>query len=361
MKLRFLSDLVKPFERVSAPGASPGTVLSNPDQPAPVIRVMAYSEDKLEELPLDSLDGLPELAERFDVTWVNVDGLGDADVIAKLGEMFQLHRLALEDVVNTHQRPKVESYEGNLFIVARMVEVEEELDTEQICFFLRDGVLLTFQEGKPGDCLDPVRERLRRASGRIRARGVDYLTYALLDCIIDHYFPVIERYGERLDDLDDELMDSDGDTSIAAIHRFRSELLLLRRSIRPHREAVNSLIRDPFPEISEETRLYLRDCYDHTIQLSEAIDTYRETCSDLRDFHLSAMSNRTNDVMKTLTIIATIFIPLSFIAGVFGMNFEHMPWLDWRYGFEVSMILMVGAAASLVLWFRRKGWFGRTE
>jgi magnesium transporter len=200
----------RPFERVTQPGAVPGTVVAIADEPKPVVRVMAFSNGDLMDETLDSLDDIKGLTDRYAVTWIDVEGLGDADVIHQLGDTFGLHRLALEDVVNVHQRPKVEDYGDHLFIVARMVDLAEQLYTEQICFFVGKAFVLTFQEGRPGDCLDPVRERIRKATGRLRHGGTDYLTYALLDSIVDHYFPVIEAYGERLDQLDDELINSRG-------------------------------------------------------------------------------------------------------------------------------------------------------
>ncbi len=357
MELDLADAIVKPFDRVSPPGATPGTIVAVPEAPKPVIRIIAFSNGDLIDETVDTLDGLTELTNTYEVTWVDIEGLGDARVIHQIGEMFGLHRLALEDVVNVHQRAKVEEYDDYLFIVARMVDASSALQTEQISFFVGAKFLITFQEGKPGDCLDPVRHRLRNASGRLRHGGTDYLAYALLDSIIDHYYPVIESYGERLDELDNDLIDSRGDASIAAIHTFRSELLVLRRAIRPHREAINTLLRESHELIGDEVRLFLRDCYDHTIQLSEAIDTYRETCSDLRDFHLAAIANRTNNVMRTLTIIATIFIPLSFIAGLYGMNFGHIPELHWRYGYFYCLGLMGAVATGLLVWFRRQGWF----
>lgn len=357
MEINLNESIYNPFDRLSPPGAVPGTILTSPTECKPTIHVMAFSNGDLIDEDVDSLEGLKELSDKYAVTWINVEGLGDAEAISQLGELFGLHRLALEDVVNVHQRPKVEEYDDHLFIVARMVDVVGGLQTEQICFFVGEKFVLTFQEGKPGDCLDPVRKRIRDSTGRLRHGGTDYLTYALLDSIIDHYFPVVESFGERLDELDDELINSRGDASIAAIHAFRSELLVLRRAVRPHREAINILLRDSHEIFGEETRIYLRDCYDHTIQLSDAIDTYRETCSDLRDFHLAAISNRTNEAMKTLTVIATIFIPLSFIAGLYGMNFSHMPELHWQYGYPIALGLMGAVASSLLLWFRRKGWF----
>lgn len=346
-----------PFRRKTSPGAAPGTLVAIDGEPEPIIQVMAFSDGDLFEKQVTTVDELTSLTETYRVTWISVEGLGNAGIIEQLGDLFGLHRLALEDVMNPHQRAKVEDYEDFLFIVARMVTNDPQLSTEQICFFLGPKFVVTVQEGNPGHCLGPVRERIRKASGRIRQRGADYLAYALLDSIIDHYFPVLDSLGEDLDQLDDELMNRPGEASISSIHQFRSQLLVLRRSMRPHREAINQLARDPHDLITDETRVFLRDCYDHTIQLGEAIDIYRETCSDLRDYHLSWMSNRTNDVMKTLTIIATIFIPLGFIAGLYGMNFENMPELHSRYGYPIILALMVAIAFGLVYWFKLKGWF----
>lgn len=349
--------ILRPIRRMTSPGSAPGTVVAREGEPEPVIQVMAFSDGELFDKRVESVDELAALTESYRVTWINIEGLGNASIIEQLGEMFGLHRLALEDVMNPHQRAKVEEYDDFLFIVARMVSIDPRLTTEQICFFLGHNFVITVQEGKPGDCLDPVRERIRKGSGRIRHRGADYLTYALLDSIIDHYFPVLDTLGEELDRLDDELMNRPGEASISSIHQFRSQLLVLRRAMRPHREAINQLARDPHELIEDETRIFLRDCYDHTIQLGEAIDIYRETSSDLRDYHLSWMSNRTNDVMKTLTIIATIFIPLGFIAGLYGMNFENMPELHSRYGYPMILALMCAVAFGLVYWFKLKGWF----
>lgn len=349
--------VLQSLRRRNSPGTAPGTVRAIDGEPEPIIQVMAFSDGDLFEKQVTTVDELTSLTETYRVTWINVEGLGNAGVIEQIGELFGLHRLALEDVMNPHQRAKVEDYDDFLFIVARMVTNEPQLATEQICFFLGPKFVITVQEGKPGDCLGPVRERIRKGSGRIRHRGADYLAYALLDSIIDHYFPVLDSLGEELDQLDDELMNRPGEASISSIHQFRSQLLVLRRAMRPHREAVNQLARDPHELITDETRIFLRDCYDHTIQLGEAIDIYRETCSDLRDYHLSCMSNRTNDVMKTLTIIATIFIPLGFIAGLYGMNFENMPELHSQYGYPMILGLMGAVAFGLVYWFKLKGWF----
>ena len=357
MNRRFGDSILRPFARQTPPCATPGSIVTHPDAPKPVITVMAYTSGDLLDETLDSVRGVKDLTEQYDVTWVNVDGLGDGGVLNQLGEMFGLHLLALEDVVNVHQRAKVDDYGQYLFIVARMVHEGARISTEQVSFFVGEKFVLTFQEGKPGDCLDLVRERIRKSGGRLRSGGTGYLTYELLDSVIDHYFPVVESYGERLDKMDEILINTKGRASIADIHSLRSELLELRRALRPHREMVNSLLRDEHQLIDEESRVFLRDCYDHTIQLGDAIDTYRESCSDLRDFHLTALSNRSNDVMKTLTIIATIFIPLGFIAGLYGMNFHDMPELKWRYGYPYALSLMLLTTGGLLLWIHRKGWF----
>jgi magnesium transporter len=223
-----------------------------------------------------------------------------------------------------------------------------------LSIFQTGKFVFTFQE-KKGDCLEPLRVRIREGKGVIRSKGKDYLVYALLDTVFDHYFPVVDWFGERLDEQDESLMNGE-EFSLQDIHRIRSRLLDLRRWLRPNRELLNQLIRDESKHISDDTKVFLRDCYDHVIQLQESIESYREVCSDLRDYHLSAVGNRTNEVMKTLTIVSTIFIPLSFLAGLYGMNFETMPELRWKYGYFMLLGLMASIAIGFFVWFRRKGW-----
>ncbi|MBW3542447.1 MAG: magnesium/cobalt transporter CorA [Planctomycetes bacterium] len=355
--------VTRPFRRRTKPGAAPGTVRVHPDSPKPVVHIIAYGPEQFEERDLENLDELPALLERFAVTWIDVSGLGDADIIRGLGEKFGLHPLALEDVVNVHQRAKVEEYDERLFIVARMVAIEERVETEQISMFLGKNFVLTFQE-RPGDCLEPVRARVRKARSGIRADGIDYLAYALIDAIVDGYFPVLEEFGGRVDALEDDVARRETEDVVARIHQLRSDLLVVRRSIWPHREAVNALLRDRHPLFSDRTRLYLRDCYDHTVQIIDVTENYRDMCSDLRDFHFSQLSIRQNEVMKVLTIIATIFIPLGFIAGVYGMNFDtdvspwNMPELEWFYGYPFALALMAAVAGIMLIFFRRRGWLG---
>lgn len=340
----------------------PGTVVVDPEAPAPKIRVTTYGPDDLVEQEIDSPDQLTSLLQRQPFTWIDVVGLGDADTIRQLGELFQLHQLALEDVVHVHQRPKIEEYDDHLFIVVRDVSMTEHFQTSQIALFLGKDYILTFRENDLADSLEPVRERLRKSKGRIRRAGPDYLAYALIDAVIDGYFPVVEHYGTWIDKLDDQVSSGHPDV-IAQIHQIRSELLVLRKTAWSHREAMNNLLRHSEAMISDETQLFMRDCYDHTVQVLDVLETYRELCADLRDFYFTTIGNRTNDTMKVLTIIATIFIPLSFIAGVYGMNFDsdkspwNMPELKWVYGYPFALGLMGACAASLLYYFWRRGWF----
>jgi len=356
--------LAKPFRRRTQPGAAPGTVAADPAAAAPQIRVIGYGPDSCREEPIEDLDRLPEVLRQHRVTWIDVTGLGDADVIRRLGEIFDLHPLALEDVVNTHQRPKVDDYGEHLYIVARMIVPGPRLETEQVSIFLGKDFLLTFQE-RPGDCFDPVRKRIRTSKGRIRQFGPDFLAYTILDAVIDAYFPVLESIGERLDQLDDKVYtEADRDT-ITQVHELKSDLLQLRRTVWPLRDALSTLIREPDPLVGEETRLFLRDCHDHVVQVIDLVQVCRETCSDLRDVYLSTINNRMSEVMKVLTVIATIFIPLSFIAGLYGMNFDpnaspwNMPELRWRFGYPYALGLMAAVAAGLLWFFWRRRWIGR--
>jgi len=355
-------------KRRTPPGASPGTLTPDPTALRPAIRVIAYDGEHIEEREIADVEELESLVHARPVTWVNVDGLGDLDLIRRLGELFSVHRLALEDVVNLHQRAKVEEYEDHIFIAtrtiaARVVDGAPSLDTEQVTMFLGGDYLLTFHE-RPSDTFDPVRARLRQHLGRIREAGPDYLAYALLDAVIDGYFPVLERYGELVEELEDAAVSQPGAELVTQVHRAKRDLLTLRRAIWPQREMINTLIRDPSSLLSDHTRVYLRDCYDHTIQLMDMVETYREIGSGLIEIYLSSVSTRMNEVMKVLTIIATIFIPLGFIAGLYGMNFNpqaspwNMPELGWYWGYPSALGLMAAVALGLIVYFRLRGWLG---
>ncbi|MEX0715032.1 MAG: magnesium/cobalt transporter CorA [Planctomycetaceae bacterium] len=350
--------------RRTKPGSSPGVIRTDPQAPPPTIRVVGYGAGEMDEFDVPSAGALKDHLGKHAVTWINVDGLGDAETIAEVGRLFDLHPLALEDVVNVHQRPKVEEYGEYLFIVLRIVDDPKSARTEQISIFLGKDFVLTFQE-RAGDCWNPVRDRLRTSRGRIRNLGTDYLVYALIDAAVDAYFPVADEYGDRLDAVEDELTQGHAPHSFGSIQHIRTDLLVLRRAMAPLREAVNQLVRDPHPLVTHDTRIYLRDCYDHTIQILDLLQTYREVCSDLREFYFAMVSQRTNEIMRVLTVIATIFMPLTFVAGVYGMNFDpeaspwNMPELSWRLGYPAALGLMAAIAIGQLLYFRRHGWLGK--
>ncbi len=352
--------------RRSAVGSVPGTLTVDPEAPSPVVRMIAYGPEELEEETITDLSRLKDSLGKMPVTWVNVDGLGDAATIARIGEIFDLHPLALEDVVNVHQRAKAELYHEQVFIVNRMVSLNEQLDTEQLSIFLGRNFVLTFQE-RQGDCLDPISERIRKGMGQIRKAAAEYLAYALIDAVIDASFPVLEQYGERLELLENRVVTRPDNETIAQIYSAKRDLLALRRATWPLREAINVLLREQVDMITDSTKLYLRDCYDHVIQIIDMVETYREMVSGLLDAYQSSISNQMNAVMKVLTIIATIFIPLGFLAGIWGMNFNtekspvNMPELNWRWGYPFALALMATIAISMLAFFRKQGWLGRSE
>lgn len=347
------------------PGSAPGTLIADPSAPKPVISVLAYGPGRHEEVSPATLEDIARLRGAYPCVWVNISGLGDAAVIKAIGDGFELHALALEDVLSGMQRPKCESFEDNVFIVIREPHKGEYLDSDQVSMFIGSGYLVTFQE-HAGDCFDGIRQRVRGGISKISSNGTDFLAYSLIDAVIDAFFPILEQLGEKLDTLEDEAILHPSTGTSHAIHDVKRELLNIRRAIWPAREAIGTLIRDPLPLISENTRVHLRDCYDHLVQLVEVLENYREIGSDLQDIYLSSMSNRLNEVMKVLTIIATIFMPLSWIAGVYGMNFHtqhpaNMPELGWRYGYIFALAIMAATAGVMVWYFWRKGWIWKAR
>ena len=349
-------------------GAPPGTLLDNPDAQMPcVITVMRYGAAGLDEKIIERADQIPPLLGSYHVTWINIDGLADLELIRQVGEIFDLHRLALEDVVSVTQRPKAEDYGDFLFVVTRMPKlVNRELDIEQVSMFLKSGVLITFQE-KPGDCWNPVRERIRASRGLLRQNGADYLMYALLDSVTDSNFPILEEFGDRVEALNDRIMEQPDPSELREMHEIRQDLITLRRAIWPQRDMFGSLMREHSQFVGQTAAIYLRDCYDHAVQLLDLVETYREIAATTMELYVTSVSNRLNEIMKVLTIIATIFIPLSFIASVYGMNFNpgqspfNMPELEWRYGYFYALGLMAVVAFGLLAWFWRRGWIGRGQ
>ena len=340
-------------------GAAPGTLVHigkhKPDSAA--IRVIDYAPDELRESVIEDLDSYRGETDAERILWLNVDGVSDASVVEKLGAVFELHPLVMEDILNTDQRPKVEDYQGYLYIVLRMLQFDQgrqQIHSEQLSLVLGPGFVLSFQERR-GDVFDGVRERLR-AGRRIRFMRTDYLAYALLDAVVDHYFEMLEYIGEQVEALEDQLIDAPGPDTLARIHHYKREMLLLRKSIWPLREVLSRLSRDESPLISDETRLYLRDVYDHAIHVMDSIDTIRELLVSMLDLYLSSVSKRMNEIMKVLTIFATLFMPLTFIVGVYGMNFDVMPELRWRWGYPAVMGVMLVIVLGLLAFFRRRRW-----
>lgn len=348
------------------PGSIPGTLRIDPDAAQPIIVLIDYCENSATRIPNTTPDATAAYLDTESVSWLDIMGLGNEDTWRRLGKIFDLHPLVLEDVVNVPQRPKVEDLETQLVIIARMVMPKERGNgfySEQVSFILGKHYLLTVQEEPDRDCFAPVRDRIRTNKGTIRKHGADYLAYSLLDAIIDGFFPVLETYGERIEDLEEEVVTNPSKRTLEKIYEIRRELLELRRAIWPQRDAINTLIRDGSDLISPDVRIYLRDCYDHAIQVIDIVETYRELSSGLMDVYLSSVSNKMNEVMKFLTVMSSIFIPLTFIAGVYGMNFDpdsspwNMPELHWQWGYLACWALMIVIASGLVYFFWRRGWF----
>lgn len=292
------------------------------------------------------------------ITWINVSGVHDVSIIETLGTRYGVHALVLEDIVHTHQRPKIEDHGDYLYLVMRMLSLDEtsgEIRGEQVSLILGKSWLITFQE-KPGDLFDPVRERSKNPQGRIRRFGADYLAYALVDAIVDHYFILLEKIGDRLEVLEEEIRSHPTPEVLHRIHGLKREMIYLRKSIWPVREVVSQLDKDELPLIRKQTKLYLRDIYDHTIQIMEGVDSFRDMLAGLQDLYLSLASNRMNEAMKVLTIIATIFMPPTFFAGIYGMNFDHMPELHLPYGYFVVLGVMTISVCVMLVYFRRRNW-----
>ena len=354
-------------------GMTPGTLVIDHDASPTELTLIDYNSEVAAKKKLRSPEEAVNYLDSESISWIDLQGLGNEDVLNRLGRVFHLHPLVLEDVVNVPQRPKIEYYNDQLLIITRMVMLTSKHDegndeapafeSEQLSFVLGKNYLLTVQEELNQDCLDPVRHRIRQNQGLIRGAGADYLAYALLDAVIDAYFPVLEEYGEYIESLEDEVIFNPTRQTVQKIYRIRRELMSLRRSIWPQRNALSRLVRDGSELIHPDVRVYLQDCYDHVVQVLDILETYRELTANLMDVYLSSVSNKMNEVMKTLTVISAIFIPLTFIVGVYGMNFNHdvspwnMPELQAYWGYPLCWGLMIAIALSLTYYFWRKGWF----
>ncbi|HWQ49313.1 MAG TPA: magnesium/cobalt transporter CorA [Methanosarcina sp.] len=324
-----------------------------------VIRVMAYNSEKLVEKELGRVEECLEFKDQPDINlWINVDGLDRVDIIEKLGGYFNIHPLTLEDVLNTRQRPKTEDYNSYIYSVLKMILLDkekEEITTDQVSIIIGPNYVLSFQE-REGDVFNPVRERFKNPSSRLRKSGVDYLAYSLIDAVVDNYFLILEHFGDEIEYLEEGLVIQPRPETLKTIQKYKRDLITLRKSVWPLRELINGLQRVESYLIKETTRVYLRDVYDHTIQVIDSVEELRDILSSMVDIYLSSISYRMNDVMKVLTVIATIFIPLTFIAGVYGMNFEYMPELKWRWGYPAVMFGMTFLAVSMFAYFKKRRW-----
>ena len=356
-------------KRYASPGSAPATLatLRTPSEAArPTMRLTEYDTAGLLEKEILTVADLPSFEDDGRIRWLDIEGLGDASIFQALGEKYGLHPLALEDALHTGQRPKIEPYEKHLFIVAQMVyrDAELQLCGEQVSMFLGHNFIVTIQEEVGTDVFNPVRERIRVGRGYIRKLGSDYLCYALLDAIIDHCFPVLEVLGDALEELEDEVLERPHTSCLAKLHGHKRTLTQLRRFIWPERDVCNSLLHDESGIVSAQTKVVLRDAYDHTVQIMDLIESYRDVVSGLTEMYLSSVGMRTNEIMRVLTVISAVFIPLTFVAGIYGMNFDNadgkmpfnMPELHQPWGYLACIGIMVAIAIGQLLFFKRKKW-----
>lgn len=325
---------------------------------AVTLTVRNYDKDRFEEKQVDCITDCLSCRDLPATTWIHVGGLHHPDIIESIGQCYGIHHLFLEDILNTHQRPKIEELEDGLFIVMKAITTNADTETfllEQLSFVLGKNYVISLQEGIT-EIFEPVKNRLRSVSGRIRAQGADYLLYALMDTVVDHYFSVLETIGERIESLEDELLADKALETLPRLHQIRRELLVLKKSAWPLREVISAIQRNDSGLIQQRTHFYLRDLYDHIVQVVDTLENYRELTSNLLEIYLSSVSNRMNEIMKVLTIIATIFIPITFIAGVYGMNFECMPELKWKWGYAMVWGVMIAMIIVMVGYFRKKKW-----
>ena len=346
--------------RLKKAGASPGTLVHIGDQKADKTRItlIDYDEAHLQERVLDGIEEALPYKDSPTVTWINIDGLHETDTIEKIGQHFNIHPLVLEDILNTGQRPKTEEYEDLIFVVLKMLhynENPEKISAEQFSLVLGPNFLITFQEIQ-GDVFKTVRERIRKSKTRIRKAGCDYLAYALIDAIVDDYFAILEALGDKIEGIETQLLDDPTHDTLEIIHEMKREMIYLRKQIWPIREIINSLAKSESSLIQEQMYVYFRDVYDHTIQIIDTIESYRDILAGMLEIYLSTLSNRMNQVMKVLTIIATIFIPITFIAGVYGMNFKFMPELEWRWGYFMVWGIVIVVVGIMLGFFKRKQW-----
>jgi len=341
-------------------GLSPGTLVHIGEIKAETAKfsLINYDPQQIQEKELATIDESFAYKDTAPVTWINIDGLHEIDIVQKIGHHFNIHPLTLEDIVNTGQRPKAEGYDNYIFIVFKMLfydDANTHITSEQVSLILGAHYLISFQE-KEGDVFNFVRERIRKAKGRIRKSGPDYLTYALIDATVDHYFYILEKVGEKLEQIEEELLENPEPQTLQRIHSLKREMIYFRKQVWPIRELLNRLMHEESELVQESSHIFFRDIYDHTIQVVDTIESMRDVLNGLLDLYLSTLSNKMNEVMKVLTIMASIFIPLTFIAGIYGMNFKFMPELEWKWSYPVLWGVLVAIFVLMIFWFKRKRW-----
>ena len=347
-------------KRSSKAGLPPGTLIYLGEKKTESVRItyIDYDDQSFQEKQVLNIEECLKFKETPTVSWINIDGIHDVELIEKLGKGFELHPLILEDILSTGQRPKFEDYEQHIFVVLKMLSFDEEsqsVTAEQVSLILGPNYVISFQE-RIGDVFEQIRERIRKAKGRIRKMGPDYLAYALLDAIVDNYFVILERFGEKIESMEEEVISNPTERTVQQIHSLKREMIFMRKSIWPLREVIGGLQKSESSLINETTGIYLRDVYDHTIQIIDTIESFRDIVSGMLDIYLSSLSNKMNAVMKVLTIIATLFIPLTFVAGIYGMNFKYMPELEWRWSYPIVWLIMIAVAVVMLCYFKRKKW-----
>jgi magnesium transporter len=339
-------------------GAPPGTLVYYGKESTDKVKItlIEYNETDYFEKDFFEIEECFKNTNPKMIKWINVDGIHDVSVIEKIGKQFDIHPLTQEDIVNTNQRPKFEDYDNYVASVMKMLYYDNALRSEQLTVLLLKGVVISFQEAHGGDAFDLIRTRLRQGKGRIRRMGADYLAYALIDAVVDCYFTILEKIGDKIEDLEEDLITEPGKETMKQLHHMKREMIFVRKAVWPMREMINNLERSETELILDSTDVYLRDVHDHTIRVIDTVETYRDLLSGMMDIYLSSVSNRMNEVMKVLTIITTIFVPVTFIAGVYGMNFDYMPELHSKWGYPVTWAVMLTIMISLVIYFRKKKW-----
>ena len=341
-------------------GLPPGTLVYTGEKRTEKVKIslIDYGEKKYEEHEIDKIEECIPFKNKPSVTWINIDGIHQVDIIEEIGKCFDLHPLVMEDIVNSEQRPKIEDLENYLFLVVKMLqydEKEQNIKAEQVSLILGSTYVISFQE-REGDVFNIIRKRIKEGKGLIRKKDSDYLAYALIDSIVDNYFSILEKMGEKIEDIEGEVITNPSPETLQSIYSLKREMISLRKSVWPLREIINRMERGEMKLITKPTELFLRDVYEHTIHIIDTIESFRDMISGLLDIYLSSISNKMNEVMKVLTIIATIFIPLTFIAGVYGMNFQNMPELEWKFSYFIVILIMFFIGLCMVWYFRRKKW-----